>query len=644
MSAWSAGARSIEALAGNGWFEFTVPIGAIGVACGLNDVDVDTSVGDIDHAFLIDSGGYRVVERGTTRTARASYTPGSVFRLVRYNGVVYYCVGSTAELHATLPFKLPGHLVYTSNLFSAGSVYLDAALYAPDDSVEDAALVNLEDIPVEGRAAMAFPPMQVSAEAAPLLATANITFERMTLTAGGSFATAVALSFEPLVCFSGNAGAACQVVMEPMTVDATDSDIAPVVTSVNLFMQPPIVQASGRVTYPSEAHLSFEPMGCISSVGSYSTVRMEFKTPLVFAMGFQTPMGASFNITLPSMIGISAANYLSETAIITSSAQYRVFSDFRETAVLNDRATNIVTVKRDLREKAKLADRDYASAKSTHTEREVAVLNDRTTLYNYRTDVRETAPVISEATATSIARLDVRETFKGRDRIDTASIYTTREVAVLNDSVTLRTRTVHDVRDVAVLNDGTDDVVSGVQTVRETAVLNDSATNISTTRVVVRERGFISDAVTLISLGEVWTANVKTWAMSRYENFPLRDFNDTYALGEDGIFAPSGLYANGHFTTGVTRLGASMKKTVSNLYFYGERETELEVEVTADVRGQRQTYSYTQMARSADDSRMVRCDLGKGFSSTNYQFTVSGSGAFTVEHIEPVIQAGSRRI
>jgi hypothetical protein len=321
-----------------------------------------------------------------------------------------------------------------------------------------------------------------------------------------------------------------------------------------------------------------------------------------------------------------------------------VFSDFRETAVLNDRATSIVTVKRDLREKAKLADRDYATARSTHDVTETAVLDDQTTLYNYRNDVRETAPIVSEATAISVARRDVRETFKGGDRIDTASVYTTREVAVLNDAVTLRARTVHDVRDAAVLNDSYADVVSAVETVRDSAVLNDSATNLSTTRVVVRERGFISDAVSLISQGEVWTANVKTWAMSRYENFPLESFNDSYALGEDGIFAPSGQYADGSFTTGVTRLGASVKKTVSNLYFYGDRANAMEVDVTADVRGLRQTYSYTQMNRSADDSRMVRCDLGKGFHSTNYQFTVRGSGAFTVEHIEPVIQAGSRRI
>jgi len=645
MSAWSAGAHSIEALAGNGWFEFTVPIGAIGVACGLNDVDVDTSVGDIDHAFLIDSGGYRVVERGTTRTARASYTPGSVFRLVRYNGVVYYCVGSTAELHATLPFKLPGHLVYTSNLFSAGNVYLDAALYSPDDSVEDAALVNLEDLPVEGRAAMAFPPMLVVAKSAPLLATANITFERMTLTAGGSFATAVALSFEPLVCFSGNAGAVCQVTMEPMTVDATDSDIAPVVTSVNLFMQPPIVQASGRVTYPSEAHLSFEPMGCISSVGSYSIVRMEFRPLRLFAMGFQTPMGASFNITLPSMIGISAANYLSETAIITSSADFSVNSDFRDTAVLNDAALHTVTVQRTLYEKAKLNDVVIPRTKVVFDVAEAAILNDQPTTYNYWLNQHETAELNSTVQATASGRRDVSEVFAGGDATDANFAHEALlDAAVLNDALDTLTTSVGDLGDTAVIVSSYVDVVRCIAVESDAAILGDAAYPIIYARTVVGERGFISDAVTLISSGEAWTANVKTWAMSRYETFPLESFNDSYALGADGIFEPSGAFADGRFTTGVTTLGSSIKKTVSNLYFYGERETEMDVEVTADVKGLRQTFAYTQMARDGSDSRMVRCDLGRGFYSTNYQFTVSGSGAFAVEHIEPVIQSGSRRI
>lgn len=647
MSDWTAGARSISTLAGNGWCSFVVPVGSIGVRCGFNDVDTN-ALTELEHGFFIESGQYRVIENGTPKTSLAAFSNGTLFSVARHNGTVYYCVGTTKTFVVGVPFLLPGSIVYTSANLSVGDVFLDSAFFHALDEITEASIVteadallthaaNGADIRLLGMGLIAQPSDY---------AYASMSLLQMGLGISGGHSADVAVSFRQMGVFAQSTPInICNISFLPMIGEASEYNLAPSYVGVSASMYPMSVDSlGGYVLAGMTATAHMPPMGCYTSSTPISSVNAHFPRQALSLHGQHSAAGATFTVRLPAMMGISAENYAKESAVITSRAQYRVFSDFRETAVFNDYATSIVTVKRDLREKAKLADRDYATARSTQDVTDTAVLDDQTTLYNYRTDVRETAPISSEATGVSISRRDVRETFTGRDWADTASPYKVRDTAVLNDSATLRTRTVQDVRDTAALNDSYDDVVSGVETVREVAVLNDHATNISTTRVVVRERGFISDAVTLISMGEVWTANVKNWAMSRYENFPLESFNDNYALGEDGIFAPSGLYADGHFTTGITRLGASIKKTVSNLYFYGERETPLEVEVTADVRGLRQTYSYTQMARSADDSRMVRCDLGKGFSSTNYQFTVSGSGAFTVEHIEPVIQAGSRRI
>jgi hypothetical protein len=645
ITGWTAGASSLSRLSGSGGFTFTVTKSTVGAVVGFNNADLEVTPTEIDHGFSFASGAYSVVENGVIKYTGGSYAKDTPFHVVRVNGTVYYCVGDVETSLPSLPVNLPGALVYTSTKPSTNSVALDVSLYASGDQVSCAAMFEF-DTNLTGVANISFRSMLVAATNTNS-AHCTASFLPMTVEAESLPYASCAISMLPMQVAAGETGyALANLSFKPMTVEAiaVGFDVSYNGSLISFLpMQTVISEASIFANIESSVDIAFPPMVAYGYDVPVAWAYLNMIPPVMFATGEIVIHGPTFNVLLPAFTG-APENYIRDTAVITSRSDYSVNSDFRETAVITSSATSIVTVKRDLREKAKLADRDYATARSTHDVTETAVLDDQTTLYNYRTDVRETAPIISEATGVSISRRDVRETFKGRDKIDSASPYKVRDSAVLNDAVTLRARTVQDVREVAVLNDSYADVVSGVETVRDSAVLNDHATNISTTRIVVRERGFISDAVTLINQGEVWTANVKTWAMSRYENLPLESFNDSYALGEDGIFAPSGMYADGRFTTGITRLGDSIKKTVSNLYFYGERETPLEVEVTADVRGLRQTYSYTQMARSADDSRMVRCDLGKGFSSTNYQFTVSGSGAFTVEHIEPVIQAGSRRI
>lgn len=119
---WNAGARTIAYLMADGLVEFEVGQ-AVGIVCGLNDVDNDAGYLEIDHAFLIESGRATVIEGGVKKGGYTSYSPSATFSISRVNGVVYYYVA--------------GSLLYTSLIPSTGAVFVDCSLYAANDSILD---------------------------------------------------------------------------------------------------------------------------------------------------------------------------------------------------------------------------------------------------------------------------------------------------------------------------------------------------------------------------------------------------------------------------------------------------------------------------------------------------------------------------
>lgn len=117
---FDAGARTIEELTADGAFTFTVGQ-ATGIVCGLNAVDLDSDYLEIEHAFYIENGRFRVVENGVFKTAFSNYTTGAAFKIERIGGVVKYYVDN--------------NLKYTSLSASTGTVFLDCSLYAANDTI-----------------------------------------------------------------------------------------------------------------------------------------------------------------------------------------------------------------------------------------------------------------------------------------------------------------------------------------------------------------------------------------------------------------------------------------------------------------------------------------------------------------------------
>lgn len=124
---WNAGARSIATLPGDGYVEFTVA-SAVGVAAGLNGSNQGTGYAEMEHAIFLSDGKARVYESGVSKYLIGDFAAGDEFKIRRSNGVVTYYQN--------------GALVYTSEVASSGTVFLDAAMYSAGDEITDPAVVG----------------------------------------------------------------------------------------------------------------------------------------------------------------------------------------------------------------------------------------------------------------------------------------------------------------------------------------------------------------------------------------------------------------------------------------------------------------------------------------------------------------------
>ena len=129
---WDGGARSLLIYSGDLFYSFKVNANPIGIVTGLSSPDRDTGVTyqEIQFAFHIQHGQYRIVESGQFLTNFAPYNQGDEFKITRVGSVVNYAVA--------------GATVYTSLQPSiVDSVLVDASLYSANDEIIDAAVTPL---------------------------------------------------------------------------------------------------------------------------------------------------------------------------------------------------------------------------------------------------------------------------------------------------------------------------------------------------------------------------------------------------------------------------------------------------------------------------------------------------------------------
>jgi len=124
---WTAGASSVESLAGDGYVEFTTGEDTEAKMAGLGSGDTGTGYADIEFAIHLNAAsGVSVYESGVNKGSFGAYLPGDVFRVQVEDGVVTYLQNGVEFYQSLVAPSFP--LVLDASLRSVGATILDAKL------------------------------------------------------------------------------------------------------------------------------------------------------------------------------------------------------------------------------------------------------------------------------------------------------------------------------------------------------------------------------------------------------------------------------------------------------------------------------------------------------------------------------------
>lgn len=154
-------------------------------------------------------------------------------------------------------------------------------------------------------------------------------------------------------------------------------------------------------------------------------------------------------------------------------------------------------------------------------------------------------------------------------------------------------------------------------------------------RELVQELAVGEDAVpSERSMGQAWTANADTWAMSRYAPFAFDGLavidGKLYAMAADGIYAlgQGAEVIEGRLTTGKLDLGkgALVHPTAAYLEYQLADTGSASMDVTTTQSGAEQTYSYPLEAEPAAELTNGRFKFGRGLRGRHFSFVLRLSG------------------
>lgn len=364
-------------------------------------------------------------------------------------------------------------------------------------------------------------------------------------------------------------------------------------------------------------------------------------------------------------LSASQAQVLSEqfAAVSTASAEayLRVFETFQVStgATGSERRTVSET------EQFSAGDSAFGRSGAQATASEAFVALDILSTVVVRVRASESFSTQDAATTASDSQAVAQETFKA---LDSASGAESRQETVTEQFAAV-SRTVVAPKAFAaeqfVASSATTAAVHGSVTVREIFAASAAATPTAQIRVTGREQFFVASQAKgradfeLASIDQpvpfgatsVWTADTRSWGMSRYVGLPVREFvRNQFGVGPEGVFAASTAPVVSFFETGDVTLAVEgdrrdlRKKRIHYIYGYAEQTDPLQVRVYADHNGERRTELYEQEARASEQTRAVRCQVGRGFATNYLRLRMGGAVTFDMAGLEAELSATSRRI
>lgn len=276
-----------------------------------------------------------------------------------------------------------------------------------------------------------------------------------------------------------------------------------------------------------------------------------------------------------------------------------------------------------LSERLRVLQADSATAGDTVLDRARAVISERATASDTLIGQRRAQVLITESARAS--------DFTGQFASALVS-----DAATASDWTGGRQRAVDLLTDTAMLGDELLDAHRAaaavlVEVARADALMVDRLL----ARELVQELAVGEDAVpSERSMGQAWTANADTWAMSRYAPFSFDGLavidGKLYAMAADGIYAlgQGAEVIEGRLTTGKLDLGkgALVHPTAAYLEYQLADTGSASMDVTTTQSGQAETYTYTLPNEVADELTNGRFIFGRGLRGRHFSFALRMTG------------------
>lgn len=175
------------------------------------------------------------------------------------------------------------------------------------------------------------------------------------------------------------------------------------------------------------------------------------------------------------------------------------------------------------------------------------------------------------------------------------------------------------------------------QRINETLIAFDVNQGKNIAKQLVNDLVFIEDDYSKEKqYGYAWTANVDTWAMSRYQDYGFSELvvidGVLYGVGADGVYRlDSNSFVDAKLTTGQLDLGQG--KLVHPLGAYLEYELsgsskKFEIGVSTTQSGTKQTYTYNLPTESSNYLTNGRVLFGRGLRGRHFSFEIKIGGLY----------------
>lgn len=633
---WTAGARSIEPLEGDGYFRFLVPAGVTGVSVGIGRADTSTDPMEPSHGILFSPGRFRVFTSAGYLSGWIPYANDTAFYIGREGGVVYFATSTSESLTPDFDPWDGYEASEESAIYVASPVVLDAALLMPGDCVNDAAMFAGPRPPQ--------PPRNSVTIAVPMLRIYTLDLPFAAVSAGlriradgqGNLLEAdVRARSHPLVARAAqDVFNSAEIALRPLGVNARQW---PLPTVVSARLKP--MKASAR-EFGNMASVAVRPLTVRASEQS---ARWRIVLP-AFQAGVP-PIADVDDVALAS-----DAVYPSHYALVVDGAfaSDQLIAGAESVEMVEDTAlasAEVVLGASVLLEDVALASDELPSTASTMLVVGTALAGDEL-LPQSTGSVLVTSGALAGGDALPYAFVDVEGVALASDDALIVSIVLLEDEALAGDeAITTSLRAQALLEDAALAGD---ELLAWTDSF---ALLQDVA--VASEQLFMKTPGLVA-----------WVMNTDTGAVSWYDNWAFTSMavvgGKVFAAGPDGLHVIGGdldgaEQIDARVQFGYTEFGgydqtglpkpSEPKKRVQALWFGYHADGALEATVETYGQGYG-PYAYAMAPRAADQPRNNRIVPGKGLNARYWRIGVANTGgcAFEVHSIAAEVAQSTRRL